>query len=102
MPCGDGGYPTHTVYVESGTQTQRLCAVFSALQRRGLLDQILDEIDWKEAGVTRQGTLSWWKQHQVEDAERRQREKKEKERQAKRSAVLNKLSVEEKKILGLK
>ena len=80
MPWGDGG-GVHTSYieVEKGTQTQRLCAVFSVLERRGLLKEVLDQCDWKEAGISRTSTVSWWERHKEADVARRQREARERE-----------------------
>ena len=91
MPCNDGRENTYTVYVESGNQTKRLCAVFSVLQQAGTLETTLDKVNWTEAGVSRRSTEEWWVRHQEEDLFRRRRE-----------AVLNKLSPEERKILGVK
>lgn len=91
MPCNDGRENTYTVYVESGNQTKRLCAVFSVLQQAGTLETTLDKVNWTEAGVSRRSTEEWWVRHQEEDLVRRRRE-----------AVLNKLSPEERKILGVK
>lgn len=91
MPCSDGRENTYTVYVESGNQTKRLCAVFSVLQQAGTLETTLDKVNWTEAGVSRRSTEEWWVRHQEEDLVRRRRE-----------AVLNKLSPEERKILGVK
>ena len=91
MPCNDGRENTYTVYVESGNQTKRLCAVFSVLQQAGTLETTLDKVNWTEAGVSRRSTEEWWVRHQEEDLARRRRK-----------AVLNKLSPEERKILGVK
>lgn len=91
MPCNDGRENTYTVYVESGNQTKRLCAVFSVLQQAGTLETTLDKVNWTEAGVSRRSTEEWWVRHQEEDLVRRRRK-----------AVLNKLSPEERKILGVK
>lgn len=91
MPCDDGRENILTVYVESGNQTKRLCAVFSVLQQAGTLETTLDKVNWTEAGVSRRSTEEWWVRHQEEDLFRRRRE-----------AVLNKLSPEERVILGVK
>lgn len=45
MPCIDGGSFGRTEYVESGVQTQRLCAVFTAMQKMGVLDKVLKAAD---------------------------------------------------------
>lgn len=43
---------------------------------------IVDRIDWKEVGITKQQHLNWWKEHQKEDAARKAREAEEKARKA--------------------
>ena len=91
MPCSDGRENTYTVYVESGNQTKRLCAVFSVLQQAGTLETTLDKVNWTEAGVSRRSTEEWWVRHQEEDLVRRRRK-----------AILKKLSPEERTILGVK
>lgn len=109
MPCGDGGSfsgRTEYVYQESGKQTQRLCAVFTALEKRGWLTQTLDTADWKEAGVSKASTLAWWERHKQEDRERKAREAREREEKRAREAAREKakkaLTREERKLLGLK
>lgn len=106
MPCNDGMDPGGvTVYVEKGTQTSRLCAVFTVLQRRGMLDEILSQCDWRESGVSKKSTLEWWERHQREDVARRQREAQERERdrmkQAAREKAKKALTREERKLLGI-
>ena len=103
MPCSDGGpsYGTNTIYVEKGTQTSRLCAVFRVLEKEGKLGALLNEIDWEEAGVSRFSTERWWESHKKEDRQRRQREAAETARKKARRAVLSKLTPAEKKVLGI-
>lgn len=101
MPCFVGRENTETVYVESGKQTARLCAIFKVLQKNKLLTEILNQVDWKEAGVTKQSTLEWWARHQKEDLRRRQIEREEFLRKQRRNKILSKLTDEEKKELGL-
>lgn len=43
---------------------------------------IVDRIDWKEVGITKQQHMNWWKEHQKEDAARKAREAEEKARKA--------------------
>ena len=43
---------------------------------------IVDRINWKEVGITKQQHLNWWKQHQKEDAARKVCEAEEKARKA--------------------
>ncbi len=103
MPCNSEYGPIGpTVYVEKGTQTSRLCAVFSVLESMGQLDSVLNQADWKEAGVSKESTRAWWTRHKEEDRQRRQVEAAEAARKKARRAVLSKLSPAEKKILGIK
>lgn len=85
-----------------------LCAVITALQRAGLKETVLDGIDWKEAGITRDDILEWQAAHDAADARRREMEAKvQEEREVKRAAekerqrVLDTLSPEQRKALGL-
>lgn len=107
MPCSDGlDSNVRYVEVEKGTQTSRLCAVFSVLERRGLLKEVLDQCDGNEAGVSRASTVSWWERHKEADVARRQREAREREvarkREQAREKVKKALTREELKLLGIK
>lgn len=102
MPCSDGSDYVREVQVESGTQTQRLCAVFTVLERQRALDKVLDSVNWEEAGVTRASTEAWWQRHKREDLARRKREREARMKEAERLRVLRTLTPEQKKILGLK
>lgn len=102
MPCFvDDTEQRHRLYVEKGELTSRLCAVFKVLERNGTLDAILSAADWVGSGVSKKSTLEWWERHKREDAARLNREAAERRRKAQRQAVLDKLSKEEKKLLGL-
>ena len=83
-----------------------LCAVFTVLengfQSHGVtfyLRAILNKVNWQEAGTTLHATEAWWEDHKERDAERRAQEAAE--REAKRKAILARLSPEEREILGL-
>ena len=103
MPCfsESNGPGTHTVYVEKGVFSSRLCGVFSVLEKQGLLDTVLNQIDWKEAGTSKEGTVSWWERHKKEDAHRRKIEEEERAQKRARARVLSKLSPQEKRLLGI-
>ena len=64
------------------------------------LNDLLEMVDWKEAGVTVEQVLSWWAEHQEKDRQRRAREAAT--REARRRIVLSKLSAEERELLGIK
>ncbi len=82
-----------------------LCAVTRRLEHYqgkildGSFDYFLNTVDWAEAGVTKGDFLDWQHKHRRADAERKEREAQQLE-EKKRNA-LSKLSLEEKKLLGL-
>lgn len=57
----------------------------------------LDILEFKEAGITRKELEDWWTQHKALDVAHRETERLKKVR----SAALAKLSVEERKVLGV-
>ena len=101
MPCIDGREGTGLVYVESGSQTSRLCGIFTVLERNGILNKILEQVDWKEVGVSRVSTERWWKRHKEDDVARRKRENQQKLLKQKKQEALNRISPEDRKLLGL-
>ncbi len=48
-------------------------------------------LDYKEAGISRNSFMKWWKQHKAKDALRREEEKKMLEQKEARDAALQKL-----------
>lgn len=58
----------------------------------------LDNINYAEAGITRKELEQWWKQHKKLDAKHREAERLKKIRET----ALNKLTEEERKVLGVK
>ena len=91
MPCYNGdesfdrgynsGYDQHRVSRERLKETiENFEAVLCGIMR--LDPSIVDRIDWKEVGITKQQHLNWWKEHQKEDAARKAREAEEKARKA--------------------
>ncbi len=80
MPCTDGGptaeeeaskYYNNLVKVEA-----MLCAVLSRIEDRQILNEFLDTIDWREAGISKVELLAWWKNHKAQDKRRRELEQK--------------------------
>ena len=63
---------------------------------------LLDNVDWKEAGVKRKTVETWWKNHKAEDEERRAREAAERRKAELRKVALGKLTAEELEVLGIK
>ena len=85
MPCYDGGSHDYERGYSNGRSEVRdlektiekfeavLCGIMQ------IDPSIVDRIDWKEVGITKQQHMNWWKEHQKEDAARQSREAKEKE-----------------------
>jgi hypothetical protein len=85
MPCYDGGSHDYERGYSNGRSEVRdlektiekfeavLCGIMQ------IDPSIVDRIDWKEVGITKQQHMNWWKEHQKEDAARKVREAKEKE-----------------------
>ena len=115
MPCSDGGYPYETPQPRkyNGLTAEQLeaalCAVFSTIETvdfEGLkVADVLNNADWKEAGVTRAAVAAWWKQHKAADRARKaseERQRAEAERQSMlKASGLNKLTPAERIALGL-
>ena len=83
-----------------------LCGVFTVLENgfesHGItfyLAAVLEQVNWKEAGVTMHATETWWEDHKERDAEQRAQEAAARERR--RRDILARLSAEEREILGL-
>lgn len=101
MPCSDGGPSWEQLHEERGIKAS-WCAILTVLERGGLLDRVLEECDWNEAGVTKQEVLGWWAGHKRRDAERRAQETASREQAAVATAARQKLSPEEQEALGLR
>lgn len=85
-----------------------LCGIFTAVERwgndttqEGRLKQMLDKVDWEEAGVKRKTVEIWWKKHKKEDEERRAREEAERQKEMLRQTALSKLTFAERIALGI-
>lgn len=50
--------------------------------------KIVDKIDWKEVGITKEQHMAWWKQHQEEDAKRIAKKKEKQEKKLKQAKAL--------------
>lgn len=119
MPCSDGGYTAEQqaqidakerkAEREKRMIAAMLCAICTVLEAPGKpgmkginqLPKILDKVDWEEAGVKRTEFAVWWDQHKREDEERREREAKEAKLDARKKAALAKLSLADRRVLGL-
>lgn len=114
MPCRDDYGPSvndtvvdNSTYNDLQTASAGLCALLSQFESDDpiTLNYYLSNIDWKEAGITEKQFKSWWLKHKMLDAQRRERERLERERVAtnalNRRSGLAKLTAAERKALGL-
>lgn len=87
MPCSDGGYDSSSIYVDKINQlTRLLCEVMTKCgPLRGCSQELVD----------------WWDSHQEIDKKRVAAEEAFRQKKLRRQKVLNKLTLEERKLLGL-
>ena len=110
MPCfsdidSDGGNNvvlTHDQWVDTEKAAAGLCALISTLEKMGNIEDILSNVDWNLAGITKNEFRNWWTHHRREDEYRRAREEEARIRSEKIRAARSKLSLEEQVLLGLK
>lgn len=120
MPCRDGGpmidYDEERRNVQKANRLANLeatlCGVLTVLRDAEHVKDlfgdddnvgaVLDNVDWKEAGVTRKWAEDWWIKHQEEDIARRKKEAAERDAQAARRRALAKLTKEDRAALGLR
>jgi hypothetical protein len=94
MPCNDGGVPyppTHEERLDARVPIPALCAILRTMGVKQYL-QLLDTVNWQEAGITRDEFVEWWKLHQKRDRARQRREHRaevERNRQRQALAKLN-------------
>jgi hypothetical protein len=109
MPCTDSRDNDNTeLYTEIGRlreENAKVSAIACAALRALDGNNMLEEIDYEEAGVTRLGTVEWFEKHKLADKRRKLKEAKDKARAeavlAARRSGLNKLSPLERQALGL-
>lgn len=106
MPCRDW-----TVEEEREIERRRsdffeasLCGIFTFLKNQPVkvLEDVLDNLDYEEMGVTRKELEDWWRAHQREDEKRRKREEAARRKAELKAQALAKLTEEERKALGVK
>ena len=81
MPCYDNGYNYNSKYDPDAYAVRALRKRIERLEAClcGVMTvnpKIVDKIDWKEVGITKEQHMAWWKRHQEEDAIRVAKEKK--------------------------
>lgn len=125
MPCiNDSSDRIHEVYKDRDTKEAMLCGLMSMLDglvnshndayytsaERGYetpgsviyIDYFLDKIDFKKAGFKKKELIEWWDEHKRKDIAKRKEEMKEQKNSEARAAALEKLTPDERKLLGLK
>jgi hypothetical protein len=94
MPCSDGGYSYDqydTIQRRADEATRSACEAITLLQRQH--SELFAELSVE--------TRAWWNRHQREDQARIEREQEEARRQKAKQDAWNKLTDEERKILGV-
>lgn len=113
MPCYDGTYRE-----EQRKQTEErinfleasLCSTLTAIEKiqnhlnnfyseyNTVKCNLLDWIDYEEAGIKEKDLKNWWKEHKAKDIARRKKEAEEKENL--KANALRKLTQKEREALG--
>lgn len=86
MPCSDNGardfiedHRVQSMEREHRAQVSRLsamlCGLLTAAELTGQMELLLTSFDFKEAGITEQQLLTWWKVHKARDARRKEIER---------------------------
>jgi hypothetical protein len=106
MPCTDGS-DFNTPIRLSEDEYHRLtaceaslCGIMYAMEKHGPL-AVLERVDWRETGVTRQRFDAWWEEHKQKDAARRELELQQARQEKLRRKAIKKLTREEQLALGL-
>jgi hypothetical protein len=108
MPCYDGRDHDKSNEVELGRQVKwyqaALCATVTALENNMGEDvnEVADLLDFKEAGINRKDFVEWKQMHDAEDIARRAREAKKAADDNRRKELLASMSIEDRKLLGLR
>lgn len=104
MPCRTDGYEKNYERSRIARLNSKLEATLCGIMTANEEDEgadILDHVDWKEAGVKREWVEKWWVKHQEKDRKRKERKAKRKAAKAKRREALEKLTPEERQLLNL-
>lgn len=104
MPCNDGGYGNGYAEKQAKWFEALACGIFTQMDKQpidGLLNDILDNLDYQEMGINRLDVEFWWKSHKSADEKRRAEEAQKAQIEELRILGLSKLTQEERKALGL-
>jgi hypothetical protein len=108
MPCLDGGWSDEVRVNRDDVAEHKMleasmCGILTVLEKQhGDIDELLAQVDWKEAGVKRKTVETWWKAHKKKDEERRVREEATRRKEELKASALAKLTPEEKMAIGIK
>lgn len=102
MPCSDGGYATRPGPTEPDYEAM-LCGVLTFLEAQPVpvIDDVLENLDYDEIGVSKHKFKSWWNRHKQLDKERREREAEQLRMDKIRRETLAGMTDEQKRALGL-
>ncbi len=104
MPCYDYNpappRPTQQD-LDASLTSAVLCAFTRAIERKLNIKQFHTYVDWEEAGVTEEQYLDWWNRHKLIDEDRIMRMRDTIRLEKKKKAALEKLTGEERLLLGL-
>lgn len=103
MPCYDGHESVIVEYREDPNTAKKLEWAEAALCMllKHVTEGQLTKQDFKNAGITRAQLDVWWKEHKAKDEARLAREAEARKLERSKLAALNKLTMEERKLLGL-
>lgn len=93
MPCSDGGYREEYQRDREDMLARIACAALTELERIGQEDFLL---------LSNDEVREWWADHKEFDRQRLEQERQIAELKRRKQAALDKLSDEEKLLLGLK
>lgn len=79
-----------------------LCGILSSRQSKTGRKDLLDDVDWKEVGVSRAKVEHWFAAHTEKDRHRRKEEAARERRERAREAALAKLTPAERRLLKVR
>lgn len=97
-PCVGG--PSYDQQMEPKRLRAALCGILAVLEGRDAIYEVLDNVDWEEAGVTQDWVFGWWAEHQEADRRRRKREALVEHDNELRTSAIAKLTPEELRALS--
>ena len=79
MPCRDDGpsradEETSRIREDLRGRDAMLCGVMAVLEQRGIANEVIEQINYGEAGISVRDLRHWWERHKAEDEARRARE----------------------------